>query len=130
MTAPFGESRAICKSYGLDLVTLETLQETRSFLKLADQCKTLQSLEILVDGATPSPNLKGDWYWTRTGVKITFPLPWDVGQPSGTNNIQFCLSIYKENMSKYFGFNDAFCTKPLLFSCQRVELFVPKVSEF
>ncbi|KAL7036618.1 hypothetical protein ACKWTF_008875 [Chironomus riparius] len=129
MKAPFGESRAICRSYDLELVTLETLNETLAFLKMADNCKILQSLEILVDGATSSPHLKGDWLWTKTGAKISFPLPWDADQPNAFNNVQFCLSIYKENMTKNFGFNDAFCTNPFLFACQRIELFIPKVAD-
>ena len=129
MTAPFGESRAICRSYGLELVTLATLNETRAFLNMADNCKNLRDLEILVDGASPSSNLATDWYWTKTGEKITFPIPWYTGQPNGFNNVQFCLSIYKENASKYFGFNDASCTNPFLFACQRNELYIPKNSD-
>jgi len=113
----------------MELVTLETLTEARAFLTMADNCKHfVGDVSVHVDGTTLTPKSPTDWYWTRNGAKISYPIPWDVGQPNNGDNKQFCLSIYRASSNKYFGFNDFNCSAAFFFACQRIELFIPKVT--
>ena len=111
------------------LVTLETLNETRAFLTMADNCKHfVGEVSVHVDGTCLTPKSTTNWHWTRNGAKINFAIPWYPGQPNNGGNDQFCLSIYRESSAKYFGFNDFTCLHAFPFACQRIQLFIPKIT--
>jgi len=71
-------AKAICKSFGLELATFETLTEAETFLNVAyenDFIKSLALKHFYVDGMTLTPHSTTDWYWTRNGKQIAFTIP-------------------------------------------------------
>ena len=77
---------------------------------------------IHVDGMTNTPRSSTDWYWTNSGRKINFPIPWQRVQPDFFLN-EYCLSFMSYNVP---GFNDLPCETYIApFVCQRLDYFVP-----
>ncbi|XP_070509920.1 uncharacterized protein [Chironomus tepperi] len=127
--APWAETKAICRAFDLELPRFETLTEARAVLTMADNnsiLKTLTSVWIWIDGITLTSKSTTDWYWTKTGMKVSFPMDWYPGNPSGGQN---CLAISKAAINARFGFNDVECYTPQNIICQRVELYVPNKEE-
>jgi len=107
---------------------METLAETNALLTMVDNhsyIRTLNNIFFWLDGLSSTPKSPTDWYWSKSGEKINFTIPWLVGQPNSSD--QHCLTIGKETINQRFGFNDSFCFKSgyLRFICQRVELYIP-----
>jgi len=127
MQNTWGEARAICRSFDLELMTLESLNEAKSFLTMADNHNYFRSfgvIWIVIDGTTLTAKSLTDWYWPQTGKKISFPMPWGVSQPSG--GTEFCLSFGRLNANEKFGLNDLRCSEGIYpFMCQRFDIFIP-----
>jgi hypothetical protein len=103
---------------------METLEEARAVTCMIDNESTLKQLNstwLWIDGVTLTDKSKTDWYWTKTGKKISFPIDWYPGQPSGN---QFCLCIGKSTINSKCGFNDGICSGSFQFICQRTEFFL------
>jgi hypothetical protein len=122
LTAPWLEARAICKSYDLELTTIETLAEAQAILNMASSCNQFSTVYAYVDAMALTLKSPTDWYWTKSGKKLSFALPWNSGEPNNANNNnEACLGFRKT------GFNDAPCSLTVYsFVCQRIELMVPK----
>lgn len=123
------ESQSFCSAYGLELATLETVEESRSLLTMVDNESTLRPLGstwIWIDGITLKPLTKTEWYWTKSGKKLSFPLDWYQNQPNGLD--QFCLCVSKGTTNAKFGYNDGHCDTALQFICQRIEFFLNKTA--
>ncbi|CAG9805261.1 unnamed protein product [Chironomus riparius] len=119
LTAPFLESRAICKSYDFELATLETHAEAQAIIKLA---QNLGSEYFYVDAIALTLKSPTDWYWTKSGKKLSFALPWGAGEPNNYNNLnETCLALSS------IGFVDLRCTLSRLFVCQKIEFMIPNV---
>lgn len=104
---------------------METLEEARALTCMMDNDSTLKQLNstwLWIDGITLTEKSTTDWYWTKTGKKISFPIDWYPGQPTG--NGQFCLAVGKATINAKFAFNDGTCSGSLKFVCQRIEFFL------
>ncbi|KAL7013239.1 hypothetical protein ACKWTF_015287 [Chironomus riparius] len=128
MENSWGESKAICKAFGLELVTLETLAEARNFLALAESSSETKKLRapfwIFIDGIELTPKSTTDWYWTKNGQKISFLIPWGPVQPDNWQGNERCFSIGKRDAGDRFGYNDHACSNVNLpFICQRIEFW-------
>jgi len=102
----------------------------QAVLNLADSnsfLRTLSSIGIYVDAMSLTVKSPSDWYWTKSGQKLTFTLPWIPGEPNNHNNMnEVCLSFTKISISSKFGFNDAPCSPAsYTFLCQRIEFSIP-----
>ncbi|CAG9807028.1 unnamed protein product [Chironomus riparius] len=121
-------AKTYCKSFDLDLVSFETLTEVYNFIDMAKEnsfVKSLGGVHMLVDGMTPTPNTTTEWYWTNTGTKVSFTLPWQEGEPNFLNNGEYCLALSAHEVST-LGFNDFPCDVGLSpFVCQRADFYVP-----
>ncbi|KAL7036603.1 hypothetical protein ACKWTF_008862 [Chironomus riparius] len=107
----WAESKAICNAFKMELASMETLAEANALLTMADNHSFLRAVNdiiIWIDGIALSPISTTDWYWSNSGEKINFPIPWVIGQPSSTD--QRCLSIHKAGINQKFGFNDFHCS--------------------
>jgi len=125
--APWAESKAICKAFDLELVTLESNSELQSFLNIINNnsyLRTLSGTYLWADGISLTPKSKTDWYWTKSGKKLTFPLPWALNQPDFLRVDEYCLALGKYNNSN-FEFHDGICSLFISFVCQRNELYIP-----
>ena len=73
---------------------------------------------------TLTPRSPTDWYWTKNGEKISFPIPWQPDEPNFDYNEEFCLSVWIQNV-RVIGFNDGRCLSSLWpYICQRIDYFV------
>jgi hypothetical protein len=101
---------------------METLQEARGFLSMTENesnIKILNEIWLWVDAVTLSDKSTSDWYWTKSGKKISFPIDWSPGNPGG--NGQFCLVAGKPTIHTKFAFNDGNCGSSFKFVCQRID---------
>ncbi|KAL7036620.1 hypothetical protein ACKWTF_008877 [Chironomus riparius] len=121
----WGIAKSLCSSFGLELATMETRAEADSFLDIVEFHQTIRSLGlvwILIDGITSVPRSTTEWFWTKSGNKISFMLPWNPGQPDFYNNRELCLTVGKGNPSHRFGFNDWPCWDTATpFICQKID---------
>lgn len=128
MKNTWGEARAICKSFGFELTTFETLLEARTFFSMADNHSYFRIFDrvfFIIDGTTLTGKSTTDWYWTQTGKKIQFPIPWGRTQPDFGGNFEYCGSFGRLTGADKFGFNDLKCFENLYqFVCQRVDFFM------
>jgi hypothetical protein len=116
LKAPWLESRAICRSYDLELTTIETLLEAQTVINLSK----ISGFGGFIDGMTLTLKSPTDWYWTKSGKKLSFALPWRSGEPNNYNNVnEACLVLSGT------GFNDAPCSNIYSFLCQKIDLMVP-----
>lgn len=101
---------------------METLQEARAFLSMTENDSNIKNLNLIwlwVDAITLVEKSTSDWYWTNSGKKISFPIDWSDGDPSG--NGQFCLVAGKATIHTKFAFNDGNCGNSFRFVCHRVD---------
>jgi len=121
-------AKALCKSFGLELATFETRTEADTFIQIAKEnqfIKTNAHPYVIIDGMTLTPRSTTDWYWTRTGERIYFTLPWRVGEPNFADGVEYCMSLILQEQFN-IGFNDFRCQNigdP--FICQRIDYFIP-----
>ncbi|CAG9805257.1 unnamed protein product [Chironomus riparius] len=127
------DSRSTCESFGFELTTLETYEEMQIVFNLADNyLKTLIDIGIFVDAMTLTLKSTTDWYWAKTGKKLSFALPWIPGEPNNSQNAnEACLQFGKRTGSAVTGFNDVPCTSTAYtFLCQKIEFSIPlKIEE-
>ncbi|KAL7036610.1 hypothetical protein ACKWTF_008867 [Chironomus riparius] len=104
-------------------------------LNLADNDSYLRTLSgegFFIDAITLTLKSTTDWYWTKSGQKLSFALPWMPGEPNNHNNAhEVCLSFGKVTVSSKSAFNDAPCTSTAYtFLCQKIEFSIPlKIEE-
>jgi hypothetical protein len=109
----------------LELLTLETNAEAEVYLNLLDTNVFLRSQVnawILVDGFVMTPGSRTDWYWTKTGKKISFPIRWLVNYPTKRS----CLALYKPSINDRFYFYDDSCTYAATAACQKTDILTPQ----
>jgi len=127
-TADWFGAKALCKSFGLELATFETLTEAETFIQVAKENQFIKANihpHVIVDGMTLTPRSITDWYWTRTGEKIHFTLPWRKNEPSFQGDIEYCMSLFLHEAHD-LGFNDIRCQNEALpYICQRMDYLIP-----
>jgi len=124
-TAPWAESKAICKAFDLELVSFETLAESRAFLSMVENYsgfRKLDSVWLWIDGIALTGKSPTDWYWTKSGKKISFPMDWYINSPGSID--QFCMCIGRATITTTSGFNDCYCYNAYKIACQRTEFFL------
>ncbi|KAL7036599.1 hypothetical protein ACKWTF_008858 [Chironomus riparius] len=124
----WSDARSFCSSYDLEFITLETLDEARAFLTMADNNSFLRSRStywIYIDAVTHTIKSRTDWYWTNSGKKISYAMPWRLAAPNNDYNDEYCLSFGKGSLNENFGFDDVMCNSGTPFACQRIELLIP-----
>ncbi|KAL7027489.1 hypothetical protein ACKWTF_005456 [Chironomus riparius] len=108
------------------MLTLETLEEQQLLFMQLESSTYLRSLNYVwywVDSIRVGPTT--DWYWTKSGKKISFPIPWLPYQPDNYEGIEYCLNISKLSMNAKFGYADAKCDNNSNVACQKIEFTIP-----
>ena len=122
VTADWTKAKSICKSFDLELVSLETLSEYNVFMSMIENHEFIKSSSFWyyhIDAMTLKPNSSTDWYWTNSGHKVSFPMTWALNQPDFAGSNEYCLSIVPRE-----GFNDLPCMNfKTSFICQRLDYF-------
>lgn len=103
----WNDAKTLCKSYGLELLHLESKDEMNYFIKACNQYKNLFGDYTFVDGVTDLGKSKTEWFYSETGRKVSFALPWLPGTPDNVGSDEHCLSIAKAQGT--FLFNDVNC---------------------
>lgn len=108
--------RATCKAYGMEFAMIDSLNEFNEVYSGVQRNPTLVfNLHFFVDGMTLSSKSKTDWYFSVTGKKFPYTMPWTGGQPDNAGNNEKCLSMHPSPRS----FNDLPCNMEAPFLCQK-----------
>lgn len=110
--------RSICLAHNFDIASLDTLDE---FNYVSSQCKQHQNLisndYVLIDGLAMSPKTSKDWYWTNSGNKINYTMPWSPKKLDFAHQSEWCLSL---GPAEIYQFNDIRCNgEEYSFICQK-----------
>ena len=108
----------------MELATFETRDEALNFINFLEEHEYFKaSLRLInVDGITDSQGSPTEWYWTNSGEKIPYSIPWAAGQPDNFYNNEPVLSVGRISMNDSIGFNDAPANYAARFACQKTEL--------
>jgi len=103
----------------MELARFETIDEVNKVFDMIKKNVALQNgFWMFVDAMTPSPGSKNNWYWTQTGRKISFNIPWATSNPSGRH--EQCLSIGRHGINNPLSFNDVpYDGYKNIFLCQK-----------
>lgn len=113
-------SRLICVGYGMDLVMIRSINEFHAVTAMAYNHKNILTECVYIDGMSPmttTSNSGTEWYYTKTGEKIPFELPWHWKQPDTGSGIERCLNLLL--YSNAFLANDGDCNQINSFICER-----------
>lgn len=91
----------------MELARFESIDEVNKvfdMIKNSNDIVLQNGFWMFVDGMTPSPGSTTSWFWTQTGEKISFDIPWATTNPSGGH--EQCLSIGKHGLNHPLSFND------------------------
>jgi hypothetical protein len=103
------EAKMLCKTYNLQLATIQTLNEAYAVMNMINRNADLgvrDNLWVYIDGMGLTPRTSTDWYWSESGNKIDFTMPWLTGQPDTAGGAEWFLSIGKYTKDTQIGFND------------------------
>jgi len=102
------------------LVSIETLAEAQAILTIAN--RSFSTVSAYVDAIALTLKSPTDWYWTKSGKKLSFALPWYPGEPNNHNNLNEACLLFHNG-----GFNDApYSFTIYSFVCQRLDFMVPR----
>jgi hypothetical protein len=112
---------------GLDLVTLDTLDEAKSFISMCQKSSLIAPGDDPFVGGMASS--VGDWRWISTGKKIDYAFPWLQApyQPDNGNKNEWCMNFLTAFKMQ---FNDCPCygtQVQLKFVCQMISKTPAKV---
>ena len=120
MQLTWANVRSVCKSFGLDIGSFDTLEELNALIDMAKKQVPTLSGSYHVGGVTLTPKSPNDWFWVTTGEKIEYQLPWASGQPDTFKGVQYCLRIIVPG----YTFDDFDCdhaSGSIKFVCQDIE---------
>lgn len=104
----------ICRSIGMQLLTITREEETDQIYELAKKYKPRPSFWL----AATDLGHEGEFVWTTTGVKLT-NARWYKGQPDNAGGIERCAEItYRWNDTATW--NDIPCDRKNPFFCESV----------
>ena len=121
MKTSWTNSRPACKSYDMDILSVETEAEADHFLNLCT--KSSKSFEELtyVGATTLAAGTTDQWYWVNSETHIEYPLKFALGQPDNNNTNENCLGIGMTEEST-FAFFDVDCNgiAEFKFACHKL----------
>ncbi|CRK98438.1 CLUMA_CG011795, isoform A [Clunio marinus] len=112
-------AQSFCRSYGMDLVALESEHEAKYFMKSCE--KEIQSFEAFshIGGVFESKDNK--WHWITSSEKINFELKFSSDNKNeGDKKDENCLQLVKDNNGFSYGRTSCFGDKLQPFVCQRM----------
>jgi hypothetical protein len=117
------ESMTICKSFGMDFLTLSSLDESKHFLHLYEEHIPLFDLYTHIGAAATVARSTTDWYWVENREKVNFTMKFVSGTPDNYGGNEMCLTV--TNVGGSYSFNDLKCYENYIyrFLCETVKLF-------
>ena len=82
----------------------------------------LLDVSVQVGGITANGGNVTNWFWVISGIKISYPLKWNEGEPNITDDNEFCLNLSNDEENRYW-FNDVdYWANAQNFVCQQHKL--------
>lgn len=106
----WGTALTICKSYGMDLFSIDSKKEETLVLDLAAAIGDSFHIGLINAGTIDT------WYSTKTGETVDFTLNWYGGQPNADGPKHRCTCIHPEGALKKITQSD--CTNLFSFICE------------
>jgi hypothetical protein len=103
----WNQAKTLCNSYGLEFVSVDSLDESDHLRELCKENIGLFDSWTHIGGLTTVKRSKTEWYWVESGKKLNFVLEFLPGQPDCSSNIEMCLSLGKSGGK--FLYNDFPC---------------------
>ena len=101
------QAMIICRSFGMEFVSIDSPEEATSLLSLCHQYDHLFDPWTHIGGITKVPRTVTEYFWIETGKKANFHMNFGPGQPDFAANNEFCLSLGRDQGNYYF--NDMPC---------------------
>ncbi|KAG5681266.1 hypothetical protein PVAND_010717 [Polypedilum vanderplanki] len=115
-------SRSICKSYGFDIASFETLQEANAVMSFCKNHSDSLDYWTYVGGISLKARSTKNWYWVNSGRKISFEIPFARNAPDFAGSDEWCLAL---GPKATFDFNDVNCNGyEFKFICQRINFML------
>ena len=113
-------AQSFCKSYGMDLVALESEHEAEYFLKACELAS--HSFEELshIGGVSNTIDGRDNWYWITSNGKVTLNLR--LKQESDKKNEKNCLQLVKNKHGFSYARTNCFSNELQKFVCQKLVL--------
>lgn len=116
LTANWLEAHLTCRSYGLNLLSLNSAEEYEHFKCIFIKNAALFEVHTYIGGTRMNSN---DWYWVNNGQPIS-AIRWARGEPNGGRVKDYCTDIIREGNE--LAINDLPCHGNqyyLKFICER-----------
>jgi len=90
-------SHAICKSFGMEFASLDSLDEQNEFFRQCSENKHLfPELGTFIGGYAKQPGTTDGWCWINSGETVGRTLPFE-GRPDNADNNEQCLVEFLKN---------------------------------
>jgi len=110
-------ARSFCKTYGMDLMALETDSEKRNFDKILSSNFQSFAKFTHIGGIVLQPGTPKNWHWITTQKPVTFDIKYAAGNPSSSQSQEHCLCF--EKAANEMLFHDVVCsTNSQSFICE------------
>lgn len=114
------ESLLVCRSYGMNLVSIRTSEEFQYLNEIYSKDRSSFGDHTYIGGTNL---LNQAWYWVEDGSKMTIePKHWHTGKPNGQHEEEYCGDFIEVN-NKYI-INDVPCRSKdhiWKFLCEKFE---------
>lgn len=107
-TSSWANVRAICKSYDMDFVSLDTEDEADNLLAMCKKQSNLFGTWTHIGAITLLDKRKDFWFWVNSGKHIDYTLKFYDGRPDNLKNVQHCLTMGNTDVKNFF-FDDISC---------------------
>lgn len=111
----------------MNILTIDSAEEQKTLLSFSTSKKGLFQNDtcIFVGGIAPVHDknpAKSSWFWFESGVKTSFPIKWNNGEPNNSGGQENCMSAFLSSTTKTIMFNDLPCSVTYCqFICQSVQ---------
>lgn len=114
-------AQSFCKSYGMDLLALESEHEADYFLKSCE--KSWASFEELshIGGVSNSNDGRENWFWITSHKKVNFDLKLKE-KKADMKSEQNCLQLVKQKIGFSYGRTNCFGSELKKFVCQKINV--------
>lgn len=114
-------AQSFCKSYGMDLLALESEHEADYFLASCE--KSFESFEELshIGGVSNAIDERENWFWITSHKKVNFDLKLKDNKTEKKSE-QNCLQLVKQKTGFSYGRTNCFGNELKKFVCQKINV--------
>jgi Lectin C-type domain len=120
------KAAANCRANKLEIVSLETKNETQAFLSyiMREASNIGEGNYVHIGAVTKLLGTRNDWVWLESGRDVQIDIPWATGQPDNYGGSESCMSLKIELMKPLA--HDLMCGSfPFRYVCQKKIVIPP-----